>query len=97
MRLASWVWAWPLLGLAAGCTPKERVPEFKIPAFCEQQVYADPAVRLELDKDLGSEYYRDTHKADLAYAKIDALNRCLRQRGLVPAGGGVEQPRREGR
>jgi hypothetical protein len=82
-----------LLGLLGACATQEKVPEVKIPPVCEQQVYADPAVKDELMKGAGSDFYRSTHPATLAYAKLDALNRCLRQRGLAPLGGGIEQPR----
>jgi hypothetical protein len=85
-----------VLSLLAGCGPNIPVPDVKIPDFCEQQVYADPAVRDEIMKGAGSDNYRDNHQVELAYAKLDAVNRCLRQRGLLPPGGGVEQPRRPG-
>ena len=63
--------------------------------MCEQQVYADPAVREEIVKGAGSDFYRSTHQATLAYAKQDAVGRCLRMKGLAPASsGGVERPRR---
>ena len=85
-----------LLAILAGCAPSIPTPEVKIPPVCEQQVYADPAVKDEIMKGAGSDYYRDNHQSELAYAKVDALNRCLRQRGLAPPGGGVERPRPSG-
>jgi len=85
-----------VLALLAGCAANIPIPKVNIPDFCEQQVYADPAVKDEIMKGAGSDYYRNTHEADLAYAKQDALSRCLAQKGLGPKGGGVERPRRPG-
>jgi hypothetical protein len=83
-----------VLAALAGCTPDRPLPKAEIPDFCDQSVYADPAVKDEIMKGAGSDGYRTYHQADLAYAKQDALNRCLRQRGMLPQGGGVEAPRR---
>ena len=83
-----------LLGLAAGCTPAEHIPDVKIPAACEEQVYADPAVKDQIMKAAGSVFYRNTHQMALAYAKLDAVRRCEHVKGLSTPGGGVEQPRR---
>ena len=95
MRRLGGVTLCAVLGLAAGCTPNEPIPEVKIPEICEQQVYADPAVREEIVKGAGSDYYRNTHQATLAYAKLDAVGRCMRMKGLAAAPiGGVERPRR---
>jgi hypothetical protein len=91
MKRTGWL---ALLAVLAGCSSNEPLPKVEIPDFCEQQVYADPAVRDEIMKGAGSDYYRNTHEADLVYAKLDAVNRCLRQKGLLPTGGGVERPRR---
>ena len=79
---------WLLLAGLAGCATNTPIPKVEVPDICEQQVYADPAVKDEIMKGAGSDFYRNTHQADLAYAKADALNRCLRQRGLAPQGGG---------
>jgi hypothetical protein len=91
MKQTGWL---ALLAVLAGCSANVPIPKVTIPDVCEQQVYADPAVRDEIMKGAGSDYYRSIHEADLAYAKQDALNRCLVQRGLAPKGGGVERPRR---
>lgn len=89
---------WLVLLALAGCGLNTPIPEVKVPEVCEQQVYADPAVKDEIMKGAGSDYYKDTHQAALAYAKGDALNRCLRQKGMGPqgGGGGVERPRPAG-
>jgi hypothetical protein len=86
------VWLVLLVGLA-GCDPGNRYPEVKIPPICEQQVYADPAVKDEIMKGAGSDFYRENHQTKLDYAKLDALNRCKQAKGLAPPGGGVERPR----
>ena len=87
--------AWlALLGAMAGCAPNDPLPVVTIPEACESQVYADPGVKEEIMKGAGSDYYRNSHQAQLAYAKLDAVNRCKQQRGLAPVGGGVEQFRR---
>jgi hypothetical protein len=86
-------WLVVLAGLA-GCATNTPIPKVEIPDFCEQSVYADPAVKDEIMKGAGSDGYRNNHQADLAYAKQDAITRCLRQRGMMPKGGGVEAPRR---
>jgi hypothetical protein len=91
MRQTGWL---ALLTVLAGCSVNVPIPKVVIPDFCEQQVYADPAGKDDIMRGAGSDYYRNTHEADLAYAKQDALNRCLQQRGLAPTGGGVERPRR---
>jgi hypothetical protein len=85
-----------VLALLAGCSPNIPIPKVVIPDFCEQQVYADPAVKEEIMRGAGSDYYRNSHEPELAYAKQDALNHCLAQKGLAPKGGGVEHPRRPG-
>ncbi len=91
MTRAGWL---ALLAVLAGCASSEPIPKVVIPEICEQQVYADPAVKDEIMKGAGSDFYRNTHEPALAYAKEDALSRCLAQKGLGPKGGGVERPRR---
>jgi hypothetical protein len=93
MKQTGWL---ALLALLGGCATDIPIPKVKVPPVCEQQVYADPAVKEEIMRDAGSDYYRNSHEAELAYAKQDALNRCLMQRGLAPQGGGVERMRRPG-
>ena len=85
-------WLALLSGLAA-CSAPKPVPKVEVPTVCDQQVYADPAVKDEIMKGAGSDFYRNNHQPELAYAKLDAVNKCLRQHGLAPQGGGVERPR----
>lgn len=92
-RRAGWL---AVLAVLAGCAETPPVAVAKIPSECEGAVYADPAVREEIMKGAGSDYYRNTHQAELAYAKQGATARCLRQKGLAPMGGGVERPRLPG-
>ncbi len=67
------------------------LPE-SIPPGCEDQVYADPKVKDLLMKGAGSENYRISHIEQLKFAKLDALHHCMQQKGLAPAGGGVQRP-----
>ncbi len=78
--------------LLAGCGTFNTGPRVDIPRQCEQQVYADPTVKDMIAKGAGSDGYRLTHENALKYAKIDASNRCLQQKGLLPPGGGVQRP-----
>ena len=83
-----------LLPLAlGGCGSFDTGPQVNIPPQCEHDVYADATVRDMIAKGAGSDGYRLTHENALKYAKLDAVNRCLRQGGVLPLGGGVERPR----
>ena len=82
----------PLLLAPAACTPFDTAPAAPIPAVCEDQVYADPAVKDLILKGTGSETYRINHVEQLRYAKIDAARRCMQLKGLAPPGGGVQRP-----
>ncbi len=80
-----------LLGLAA-CSSPDLAPAASIPAACEDQVYADPAVKDLIIRSMGSDTNRLNHVEQLKYAKIDAARRCMQLKGLAPAGGGVQRP-----
>ncbi len=88
MRRTLWL-ALPLL--LAGCGAFDSGPQVSIPPQCEGQVYADPTVRSMIADGAGSDGYRLTHLNALKYAKMDAVQRCLQQKGLLPPGGGVQR------
>ena len=79
--------------LLAGCGTFNTGPRVDIPSECEHQVYADATVRDMIAKGAGSDGYRLTHENALKYAKLDAVTRCLQQKGQLPAGGGVQRQR----
>ena len=62
---------------------------------CKAQVSDDPEVKRLIAINAGSESFQAQQgQQELTDARQQALLRCLRARGLAPAGG-VEQPRRE--
>jgi hypothetical protein len=83
----------PLLAMLGACGSFDQTPAPSIPPVCETQVYADPVVKDLILKGAGSPTFRLQSEDALKYAKIDAVHRCLQQRGLLPPGGGVARPR----
>jgi hypothetical protein len=57
------------------------------PGACYQEVNQDPAVRQLRMKMAGTPWWRLNAQRDLEAVERDALNRCLRQKGLLPPGG----------
>ncbi len=62
-------------------------------AACESEVNKDPTVQDILMKGAGSEHYRLENQDSLRLAKQRARMACLRSRGVLPKGGGVEPQR----
>lgn len=62
-------------------------------AACESEANSDPAVQDILMKGAGSEHYRLENQDSLRLAKQRARMACLRSRGVLPKGGGVEPQR----
>ena len=55
--------------------------------FCQRQANDDPAVKLLIMKGLGNQNFALSSQQQLAEAKQDATNSCLRSRGVIPKGG----------
>lgn len=84
---------WPLLALmlATGCnTGYVAENEPPAPPGCERAADQDPAVRDLQTKMAGSSWWLHNYQNDMVVLRREALLRCLRQRGLIQAGGGVE-------
>lgn len=62
-------------------------------AACEAQVNSDPAVQDIIMKGAGSEHYMLENQDRLRLARQRARLACLRSRGVLPKGGGVEPQR----
>lgn len=85
MRMA---WLFAALPLLAGCGTgyvAEKEPE--APSVCEREANQNPAVKELMMKMAGQQYWRGIHQEDLVVARREALQKCLRQKGLMPAGG----------
>lgn len=76
---------------AAGCgTGYVARNEPLAPAPCEQEADNDPDVRELKMKMAGSAWILHNSQNDMIVLRREALLRCLRQHGLIQAGGGVE-------
>jgi len=62
-------------------------------AACESEVNKDPTVQDIIMKGAGSEHYMLENQDRLRLAKQRARLACLRSRGVLPKGGGVEAQR----
>ncbi len=84
---------WPLLLvlLAAGCgTGYVARNEPPAPPGCERAADDDPAVRELTMKMAGASWWRHNYQDEMIALRREALLRCLRQKGLIQPGGGVE-------
>ena len=75
-----------LAGCSGGAAP--GTPE----QACAAQASEDPAIKELMMKAAGSQQFEWDNAERIRLARRDATLRCLRARGLAPAGG-VERPR----
>lgn len=64
------------------------------PTGCEAVADRDPIVKEFLAKGAGTLEYLRNHDDEYKLARNAALQRCERDRGVIPAGGGVEPYKR---
>jgi len=76
-----------LLVLLAACGTAESPDQ----RACDSAVNDDPAVKLLIIKGVGNPHFQNNSQDELQAAKQDARLACLRGRGLIPKGGGVER------
>lgn len=77
-----------LVLLLGGCAVFDRTPPGSPDQeSCAREALRDPIVKDFIMKGAGSDTYLREHDEEIRAAKQDAAVRCLRGRGLVPAGG----------
>lgn len=75
---------WAVLAmLLIGCAQRPTTQD----QACAQSANEDPAVKLLMNKMLGSQNLAREDEDLLAATKQDAMLRCLRGRGVIPRGG----------
>lgn len=80
------------LGLLAGCAPpsENRLAAYRtpnVPSECRAAVYDDPTVRHLIAAGTAAPTYMGEHQNELAFAEAEAEKKCMRAKGLLPAGG----------
>ena len=88
MRAAARCWVLLAALLQAGCGGGwVGAHEPADPSVCYREANQDPAVRDLRMKMAGTPWWRLNKQRELEALERDALNRCMRQKGLLPRGG----------